>query len=299
MKVLVTGGTGFVGREVLRELQRQGHQIRVLLRPGSEKKLPPGIAVEIAHGDILDRQAVAAALPGCEAVIHLVGIIREFPSRGITFARLHAEATGVMVAATQAAGIRRYLHMSALESPAAPVPAYHQTKQQAEETVMGSGLLYTIFRPSVIYGPEDQFTNLLRRHIEVFRLVPIIGDGRYQLQPVAVWQVAQAFVQALINPKTVNKSYDVGGPEPVSFVDLVDTLAQVLGRRVWKIHLPAGPLRAVAGLLQYYPWFPVTPDQITMLLAGNTCDPREFYQDFNLEPLPLAQGLASYLAPAP
>lgn len=297
MKVLVTGGTGFVGREILRELQRQGYQIRALVRPGAERKLPPGVEVEIARGDILDRDAVAVALPGCEAVIHLVGIIREFPRQGITFARLHAEATAIIVAATRAAGIRRYLHMSALESPAAPVPAYHQTKQQAEETVMNSGLLYTIFRPSVIYGPEDQFTNMLRRHIEAFRVVPIIGDGRYQLQPVAVWQVAQAFVQALANPKAVNKSYDVGGPEPVSFVELVDTLAQVLRKRVWKIHLPVAPLRAVARLLQYYSWFPVTPDQIAMLLAGNTCDPREFYRDFGLEPIPLAAGLASYLAP--
>lgn len=295
MQVLVTGGTGFVGREVLRQLHQAGYRILALVRPGSEAKLPPEVPVAIAPGEITDREALEAALSGCDAVIHLVGIIREFPRRGITFSRLHYEATATVVAAAQAVGVKRFLQMSALEPDSAPVAAYHQTKQRAEEVVQTSGLDYTIFRPSVIYGPEDQFVNFLRRQIERLHLVPIIGDGRYQLQPVAVWQVAQGLVKALTNPKAFNKSYNIGGPEPVSFNDLVDILARVLRRRVVKVHLPVWPLRTVAHWLQSYPWFPVTPDQITMLLAGNTCDPREFYEDLGLEPLPLAAGLAAYL----
>lgn len=299
MRVFVTGGSGFVGRQVIQELQQRGHTAVALVRPGSEKKFSGMQGLELALGDVNQTQGLAEAMQGCAAVIHLVGIIREFPRRGITFQKLHLEATAKVLAAAQQAGIRRYLHMSALEAPAAPVAAYHQTKQQAETLVMQSGLTYTIFRPSIIYGPGDAFINLFRQRLETLGLVPVIGDGTYQLQPVPVWQVAQGCALALDNPAAANRSYDVGGPEPVTFNDLIITLAQVLGRKARLLHLPVWPLRRLAGLLQGFAWFPVTPDQITMLLAGNTCDPRPFYRDFGLSPLTLGEGLASYLISRP
>lgn len=299
MQVLVTGGTGFVGRQVVHALLAHGHQVRCLVRPGAEQKLPSAADLTFACGDVTQPHTLPPALAGCTAVVHLVGIIREFPARGITFDRLHYQATANIVAAARQAGINRYLHMSALEAQPAPVAAYHQTKLRAEELVKTSGLAYTILRPSIIYGPDDGFINLLKRQMETLGVVPIIGHGRYQLQPIPVWQVAQAFALALEKPATVNRSYDVGGPEPVSMNDLVAILARVLGRKILKIHLPVWPLRLMAHVLQKYAWFPVTADQITMLLAGNTCDPRPFYEDFGLTPIPLPEGLASYLRPQP
>lgn len=297
MHVFVTGGSGFVGQEVVRALLARGHTVRCLVRPGAEKKMAPAPNLSFVPGDVTRPHTLAEGIAGCGALVHLVGIIREFPGRGITFERLHHQATANVVAAARQAGCRRYLHMSALEAQTAPVAAYHQTKLQAEELVKTSGLDYTIFRPSIIYGPQDGFINLLKRQMETSRLLPIIGDGRYQLQPVPVWQVAQAFALALEKPQTINGSYDVGGPEPVSMNDLVDTLAEVLGQKVWKVHLPVFPLRFLASLLQGFPWFPVTVDQITMLLAGNTCNPQAFYEDFGIAPVSLAEGLASYLKP--
>ena len=296
MLVLVTGGTGFVGQQVIKELLHRGHEARCLLRPGSEKKLPQAEDVQVVSGDVNQPQSLPPAMQGCDAVIHLVGIIREFPHRNITFQKLHVEATANVVAAARQANIRRYLHMSALEAKPAPVASYHQTKQQAEALVMASGLTYTIFRPSIIYGPGDAFIKLFQQQIETLRLVPVIGDGRYQLQPVPVWQVAQGFALALEKPNSENRSYDVGGPDPVTFNDLIDALAQVLKKPAFKLHLPVWPLRLAAELLQGYSWFPVTADQISMLLAGNTCDPSVFYQDFGLTPIPLPTGLASYLS---
>jgi uncharacterized protein YbjT (DUF2867 family) len=297
MQVLVTGGSGFVGRQVVQALLARGQTVRCLVRPGAEKNLSRQAGMNFAYGDVLRPETLAAAVAGCAAVVHLVGIIREFPARGITFQSLHVQATANVVAAAQKAGIGRYLHMSALEAQSAPVAAYYQTKLQAEKLVKNSGLAYTIFRPSIIYGPQDGFINLLKRQLETLGVVPIIGDGRYQLQPVPVWQVAQGFALALEKPATVNRSYDVGGPEPVSMNELIDTLARVLDRKIWKVHLPVWPLRLAARVLGRFAWFPVTADQITMLLAGNTCDPRPFYEDFGLTPVPLAEGLAAYLQP--
>ncbi len=296
MEVFVTGSTGFVGRQVVQELLAKGHTVRCLVRSGAVPGPTPS-NLQWVRGDVTQPEGLAAAMAGCQAVVHLVGIIREFPARGITFQRLHFQATANMVAAAQQAGVSRYLHMSALEPPSAPVAAYHQTKLQAEAVVQNSGLAYTIFRPSIIYGPEDAFNNLFKGQIERFGVVPVIGTGQYLLQPIPVWQVAQAFAVALDRPQTSCQSYDVGGPEPVSFNELIDTLAQVLGRRVWKLHLPVGPIRFAARLFQNFAWFPLTVDQLTMLLAGNTCDPRPFFAAFDLTPISLADGLASYLRP--
>lgn len=296
MRVLVTGGTGFVGRHVVQELVQRGHEVLCLLRPGSEKKIPQARNVQAVYGDVCQPDTLTPAMRDCEAVVHLVGIIREFPNRGITFKKMHLEATANVVAAARQANIHRYIHMSALEAKPEPVAGYHQTKQQAEEVVIASGLNYTIFRPSIIYGPGDAFINLFKHQIETLRLVPVIGDGRYLLQPVPVWQVAQGFARALETPAAENRSYDVGGPESVSMNELIDILAGVLKKRAVKVHMPVWPLRLAAGLFGGFSWFPVTADQISMLLAGNTCDPSSFYRDFGLTPISLSAGLLSYLA---
>ena len=295
MQVLVTGASGFVGNEVVKELLVQGHAVRALVRRGSEKKLQERERVEIAPGDCLDREALKAAAGGCDAVIHLVGIIREFPGRGITFEQVHVQATRNVVDAAQGAGVRRYLHMSALGARPGPADPYHVTNYRADEYVINSGLTYTIFRPSVIYGPEDRSINLFARHIRRLAFFPIIGDGTYQLQPVPVWTVARAFALALELPQTENKIYEVGGPEPLTFNEVIDTIAEVLGRRIKKIHQPVWCMRFAANLCGRFRWFPLTPGQLRMLLEGSTCDPTAFYRDFSIEPISFNKGLSSYI----
>jgi len=295
MRVLVTGASGFVGNEVVRELLAQGHEVRALVRRGSEKKLQERDQVELAPGDCLDHEALEEAAAGCDAVIHLVGIIREFPDRGVTFEQVHVQATRNVVDAAKGAGARRYLHMSALGARPEPADPYHLTNYRADEYVINSGLTCTIFRPSIIYGPEDQSINLFARHIQRLAFFPIIGDGTYQLQPVPVWTVARAFALALELPQTENKIYEVGGPEPLTFNEAIDTIAQVLGRKVKKMHQPVWCMRFAANLCGRFRWFPLTPGQLRMLLEGSTCDPTAFYEDFGLTPLSFQEGLASYL----
>lgn len=295
MQVLVTGGSGFVGNAAVRELLERGHRVRCLLRPGSEARLKDRDRVEVASGDVMDREAVARAMAGCQAALHLVGIIREFPGRGVTFERLHYEATVHLVDAAREAGVRRFLQMSALGARPAPADPYHITNYRADEYVRQSWLPYTIFRPSLIYGPGDRSLNLFAVQIRTLRVVPIVGDGRYRMQPVPVWTMAQALALALELPQTENRIYEVGGPEPLTFNEIIDTMAQVLGRRVLKAHLMVWNLKLMARLLGRFAWFPLTLGQIRMLVEGNTCDATRFYHDFGLTPVPFKDGLASYL----
>ena len=295
MRVLVTGATGFVGREVVQELLKRGHEVRALVRRRSEKKFKNEKRVEIFSGDCLLPETVAPATEGCDAVIHLVGIIREFPGRGVTFERVHVQATQNLVDQAKALGVRRYLHMSSLGARPEPADPYHVTNFRADEYVRASGLAYTIFRPSVIYGPRDHSINLFVRQIQRLNFFPIIGDGQYQLQPVPVDTVAQAFALALELPRTENRIYDVGGPEPLTFDEIIDTIAEVLGRRIKKIHQPVWCMRFAADLCGRFRWFPLTPGQLRMLLEGSTCDPVAFYQDFGLPSISFQEGLTSYL----
>lgn len=295
MRVLITGATGFVGNYVVQELLARGHEVRCLVRPGSEEKLKERERVEIAAGDVTAAGAVAAAARGCDAVINLVGIIREFPGRGVTFEKAHVQATANALKAAQDAGASRFLQMSALGARGAPADPYHLTNFRADELVQQSGIPYTIFRPSIIYGPGDQSINLFARQIKTLRLVPVVGNGLYQMQPVPVATVARAFALALELPHTENRVYEVGGPEPLAFNAIIDTLAEVLGRRVLKVHVLVWSLRILTGLFGRFPWFPLTTGQIRMLLEGNTCDPAAFYEDFGLEAVPFREGLARYL----
>ncbi len=295
MRVLVTGATGFVGREVVRELLERGHEVRALVRRRAARKRWNGKGVEVFVGDCLAPGTVTPAVAGCDAVIHLVGIIREFPGRGVTFERVHVQATKNLVDAASAAGVRRFLHMSALGARPVPADPYHVTNFQADEYVQASGLTYTIFRPSIIYGPRDRSINLFVRQVQRLGFLTIIGDGQYQLQPMPVGIVARAFALALELPGTENRIYDVGGPEPLTFDAIIDTIAEVLGRRVKKFHQPVWCMRVAANLCGRFRWFPLTTGQLRMLLEGSTCDPTAFYRDFGLEPVSFAEGLATYL----
>jgi len=299
MKVFVTGATGFVGRAVCAELLRSGHQVDCLVRPGSEKHLAGLPAVTTKVGDLFAPAGLAELMQGCDAVIHLVGIIREFPARQITFTRLHTEATRSVVSACQQVGIKRYLHMSANGTRKDAVSAYHQTKYLAEEEVRASPLDWTIFRPSLIYGPEDQFINMLVQMLSKLPVVPVIGNGQYQMQPLPVEQVARSFAKALELPQTIGKIYHCGGAECLSYNKLLDQVAAALGKKApCKIPQPLMMMRPLVAILEHFPLFPLTSNQLQMLLEGNCCETREWLADFDLEAVPLAQGL-QYLGKVP
>ena len=295
-RVFVTGATGFVGRAVIHALRAEGHVVRCLVRRGSEADLHGFEAIERVEGDILGPPAqLEAGIAGCDTVIHLVGIIREHKSRGITFDRLHRIGTNNVLAAAAAAGARRYLHMSALGTRPGARARYHQSKWAAEEAVRTSGLEWTIFRPSVIYGPGDGFLSLLAGMVRRLHVVPVIGDGRQRLQPVPVEHVAMGFARAVRTEASVKQTYVVAGPDAVSMIELLNLIGAAMHRRIRLVRTPLRLVRPVAKVLHRTPSFPVTPDQLLMLEEDNTGDPGPFYAAFGITPLPLAQGLRQVL----
>ena len=295
-RVFVTGGTGFVGRAVIHALRAEGCAVRCLVRRGSERDLRGLGAIERLEGDVMSRQSLDHAMDGCDAVIHLVGIIREHPAIGVTFERVHTQGTINVLEAAAAVGARRYVHMSALGTRSGARSRYHQTKWAAEEAVRASPVPWTIFRPSIIYGRGDGFVSVLARMLQRLPVVPIIGAGRQRLQPVPVAHVAQGFVRALSIDASVKHTYDVGGPEPVTMVDLIDRVAAAMGRRrPIKAHVPLGLVRTVTRALYRFSDYPLTPDQLLMLEEENTCEPGPFYETFDLTPVALDTGLAAML----
>lgn len=300
MKIFLTGGTGFVGSEVLRQLVAAGHVVRALVRKGSETRLAMTENVEIHAGDVTDAGSLVGALEGCDAVIHLVGIIREFPASGITFEKLHVEATRNVLKAAREQAVQRYLHMSSNGTREHSNTGYHSTKWRAEKLVHDSGMQWTIFRPSLIFGPGSEFIEILTKLIRQAPVIPVIGDGQYRMQPVSVTEVADSFVKALKMPGTIGATYHLGGGASYSYDEILDLTAQAMGhQKTAKIHQPLFMIKPMVKMLQGNTRFPITSDQLTMLIEGNVCDNNDWVNDFGLEPQNYARGIETCLERKP
>ena len=292
MKIFISGGTGFVGEHVCRALRERGHELRLLVhrRRGEAES-----GVEYIEGDVTRLESFAVGMSRCDAVINLVGIIREFPSRGVTFEKLHVQATANLLEAARRNGVSRYVQMSALGSRPTAVSAYHQTKWRAEESVRGSGLDWTIFRPSLIFGPHDAFINILAAQLRLAPVMPVIGSGSYRLQPIHADDVARCFARALEMPETIGQTYELCGSDRLSYEALLDVIAAALGRsRPFKPHLPLGLMKLLIPFMQRIPQFPITMDQVQMLLEESVCS-GEWQKVFGFEPRALQEGIAEYL----
>jgi len=300
MNVFVAGGTGFVGRELIKQLVAEHHQVVALVRPGSEAKLAEFDSVTLHPGDATRAESLQGSMHECTTAINLIGIIREFPGRGVSFEKLHHQATLNLINAAQASGVGQFLQMSANGSRPNATSRYHQTKWAAEEKVRNSGLDWTIFRPSLIFGPDDQFVNMLAGLIRKLPIVPVLGNGRYRMTPVAVENVAAGFVRATGNRDHAEKTYPCGGPQDLSYNEVLDLVGRALGvNRVVKLHQPLMFMKPLIQTLQSIPQFPITSDQLTMLLEGNSCDPAPWVEAFNIELTPFYPGIRRYLQPTP
>ncbi len=276
MRVLVTGASGFIGARVVERLEADGHDIvRFSRRTG---------------GDVTDTAALDDAAQGAEAIVYLVAILDGSPEQ---FEAVNAQGPSNAVAAAKAAGVRRFVHMSALgvNEEHAPLTGYWGSKWKGVQAVTSSDLDWTVFEPSFVFarggGAFAEFERLVRMPV-----TPVIGDGRYRHQPVWVGDVASAFSRALERPETIGKRYELGGPQAFAFDDLLDEIARNTGRRPHpKVHLPAGLMRAQARILLRHlpPPLRVTPDQITMLLAGTECDIGPMRGELGIDPTSMAE----------
>lgn len=282
MKVSLIGGTGFVGSHIVTALIEAGHTPRLMIRDSHQGPLAELEECEIVRGAVQDPGAVAECVEGADAVMYLIGILREFPSEGVTFEELQHHGASRTIAAAKGAGVERFLLMSA-NGVRADGTAYQRTKYQAEEDLRASGLRWTIFRPSVIFGDPRgrmEFCTQLRRDIIDSPLpAPLFypgllptGAGGFQLAPVAVEDLAQVFVRALDRPETEGRVFELCGPDALTWREILETIAAAVGRRKLMLPAPALGVKAAAALLDGQPWFPITGDQLAMLMEGNLCD---------------------------
>lgn len=294
MKIALSGATGFVGRHLAHEFTTRGHEVRALAH--SE---PPGQAananVEFVTGDVTRPASLRSWLAGCDAAIHLVGIIAE--DGDTTFQRIHVEGTGNVVDAARAEGVERFVHMSALGARDEPdATAYHRTKRQAERAVENSGLSYSILRPSLIFGPGDVVVSMLSRMLRFAPAVPIFGDGRFRLQPVWVGDVAAAFANVVEQERWTGRTLELGGPEQLSYRDVVKTIARVQHTPRPLLPVPVAVFRAIAAVGAALPFpTPLTPDQLQMLLEENITDNNLLPDVIGRPPVPFASGLERML----
>ncbi|GIV62620.1 MAG: NAD-dependent nucleoside diphosphate-sugar epimerase/dehydratase [Rhodothermaceae bacterium] len=303
MHVYLTGATGFIGSYVLRALLERGHTVRCLLRDKEAPlAVPASERVERVRGDVTEPRSLAGTMRGCDAVIHLVGIIEEQPSKGITFERIHFQGARNVIDEAVASGIERFVLMSANGARPDGVSAYQTTKWRAEEHLRGASIpAWTILRPSLVFGDpgpdgEEFATRLARTLIKPFPILPVFGDGQYRMQPVSVEEVSAAFVQALDRPATHGQTYVAVGQEALTFVEILDTITRALGMEPKpKLYQPLWLVRPIVHTLGRVGLLPVSPDQFEMLIEGNTGDPSAFYRDFDLDYRPFTPETLAYV----
>lgn len=321
--IVVTGGTGFVGREICRRLASMGVPVRAVARHAPQEPMPAGVTFFPA--DVTRAISLREAMEGAQAIIHCVGIIREHgPS---TFDQIHRQATAETVAAAHRARVPRLVLISALGTRPTASSRYHRSKWAGEELVRQSGLAYTILRPSVVYGPGDEFTNFLAAWMRPPRswllggFLGIPGGDSVRLCPASVGEVAEAVVRSLGQERALSLTFDLAGPS-VSLKDFSLEIARAMGLHPTWVEQPPDvflgmapwlwltaskpvlhpvplPLCRIAAAVaeRILPNPPLTTDQVTMLEEGQYGDPAPAEKILGFRPGPLGPGLAAYLAP--
>jgi NADH dehydrogenase len=293
VKVLVTGATGFVGPRIVHELRAQGRDVRALVRRPERATELRDLGVELAIGDVTDPDSLASAASGCTHVIHLVAIITGKPA---TFDLVMEQGTRNLVDAARTAGVQRFVLMSALGSELSSVP-YYRAKSAMEHTVRTSGLDHVIFRPSFVFGRNGGALTTFMRQVRYSPVVTVIGPGLQRSQPIWVDDVAAYFAASLELPDAAGHTYDLGGPDVVSWNELYREIARTLGKRRALVHIPFGVARTAARLTQSLPGAPLSTDQVEMLAGpDNVVSNNNATETFAITPLPLGEQLRRAVA---
>ena len=304
MQVALFGGTGFVGSYLVEALIAAGHTPSLLVREASASKLRNADACQLTIGDISSRQAIESTLADCDALIYNIGILREDRKRGITFEELQYRGVVRVIEAARRNDMPRVLLMSAngVKSPGTP---YQDTKYRAEELVKKSGLLFTVFRPSVIFGDPRGMQEISSQLYNDLVKPPIPAVGFHTgwnpkgngvvLSPVHITDVADAFVAALTNDAAIGRTYVLGGPEVLTWAEMIRRIAATVGRNKWILPMPISVMKFAATLFDWLPFFPATRDQLTMLAEGNAADPADIESLIGRPPLAFVPDNLSYL----
>lgn len=296
MRIAMTGATGYVGTEVLAKLLRRDHEVRALVRRPDRAGPLADLGVELVAGGLDSAEALGALVAGTDAVVHLVGIIAE--SGRQTFDAVHVRGTQALLAAAREADVALFVHMSALGARAdSTATKYHRSKWQAEEAVRGSALAHVVLRPSIIAGPGNAAIGMMVNLLRFSPVVPVIGDGRYEMQPVWIGDVAEVCARALERPD-LRGTFELGGAERLTYLQVLSHLEVALGVRRPRVSVPVGIARFAALAGAALPSLaPITSEQLQMLLEGSTTADNALESRFGIRPRPFAEVAREICAP--
>ena len=317
MKVALIGGTGYVGSYIIDELIKSGHNPKLLVRNGSEHKVVQPESCETISGDIDDDDAVSSTLDGCDAVIYLIALIREFPQRGLTNEKLQFKGSEKVARIAEEKGVKKFLLMSALgASPDPNGSKYMQAKHLSEQSIQNTSLEWTIIRPSSLFGDprgndRPEFCMMLDKLM--LSLVPYpkffpfpapsfftglnpFEAGNYSLSMVHVKDVASIFIKTLEDKDSIHKTIEIGGNRQVSWNEIVTSIAEVTGRKIIMVPAPFFIVATIAGLLDRFSWFPAGKDQLNDLIKGSVCDSSELFKKYSINPIPFSIENLKYIS---
>ena len=284
--ILVTGGTGFVGTKVVHALRGEERSVRVLARRPEKHERVRNWDCELVAGDVTDPESLRRAVAGCETVVHLVGLPPFSDPKAIE--RVMTQGTRDLVAVAKEAGVRRFVLMSALgaSEETVDVAPYYAGKIAMEDAVKASGLDHVVFRPSFVFGRDG---GLLAQQIRIVRLSPVTPVlSRHRMQPIWVEDVAAFFAKAVSEPEAAGGTFDLAGPDRVTWAELHERIRRILGKRRLTMAMPPGLLRAGASVGRLLPPFRGAPDAIVMLDHGdNVGDPGPAIERFGIRPIGL------------
>jgi len=293
--VLVVGGSGFVGRYVVHRLVNAGYRVVVPTRRRDNARhlflLP---TVQVVEADVGDAATLDRLVAGSAAVVNLVGILNEGGAE--TFARAHVDVPANIVAACRTAGVRRFLQMSALNADPAGPSRYQRSKGEAEAAIVASGLDWTIFQPSVIFGREDSFLNLFAKLVRVLPVMAV-GGADVRFQPVFVGDVADCFVRSLTEDATIGQKYPLCGPRVYTLRELVRYVGEVSGHERPVVALGPSLARLQALALEMLPGKLMSRDNLASMERDSVCD-CPFPAVFGVTPTALEAVAPTYLSPA-
>lgn len=294
-KVAVFGGTGFIGSNILKELSNNSFTINILIRRGSENKLPKVNNINVYNGDLSDIESVKKTINNCDTIIYAVGIIREYRKKGITFDKLHYEYFKNIVDIAKISGVKRIIYISA-NGVREDGTNYQSTKYRAEQYLINNFDYWTIFRPSVVFGNPDgkmEFVSQLKedildKHIPVplfFNLNPFSYKQFFQSNPVHVNDLVKIIIKSIERFNSKNQTYHVGGPIQTTWSGMLKTISKVTGKRKIYLPVPVSIVQIIASIFDGFNLLPITSTQIKMLKDDNICDSTNLFEEYDIQPI--------------
>lgn len=316
MKIALIGGTGFVGSYIIDELIKNEMTPRILVRENSKSKVIQPDKCEIIFGDVENEDSLRETLNGCDAVIYLIALIREFPAKKITNERFQFKGSERVSKIAKEVGVKRFLLMSALGANPNPSSSnYMNAKYLSEQSLKNTDLEWTIIRPSSLFGDprgegRPEFCMMLDKLM--LNILPFpsflpfpapafftglnpLEAGKYSLSMVHAKDVAKIFIKSLADKTTISQTLEIGGLKEISWNEIVTSIVAVTGQKIIMIPAPFGLVALVAGMLDRFEWFPAGKEQLQDLVKGSVCDSSTIFKKYEIEPIPFNVENLAYL----